>query len=223
MFDETSALGRMARVLANALAIAGGMTLVAMVGLIYLQIARPLYSNSHAEMFSLSLAFIVLLGWILTNLLQSFRPLTLWAMPALGIGLLVVLLPSSMPAYIADNEMPDQFVLEHVDELQHTHALLSNELESASALAWRLQRPDVTLYDTEGELRYGLQYADSAPRKVDLEQVQAWLKDARQHGSVGVLLRVNSTSEMREAGQLPPGGKRYYKGYLELILYPQAP
>ncbi|WP_447892884.1 lipid IV(A) 4-amino-4-deoxy-L-arabinosyltransferase [Pseudomonas marginalis] len=196
--------------------------MAAMVGLIYLQIARPLYGNSHAEMFSLSLAFIVLLGWILTNLLQSFRPLTLWAMPALGIGLLVVLLPSSMPAYIADNEMPDQFVLEHVDELQHTHALLSNELESASALAWRLQRPDVTLYDTEGELRYGLQYADSAPRKVDLEQVQAWLKDARQHGSVGVLLRVNSTSEMREAGQLPPGGKRYYKGYLELILYPQA-
>lgn len=197
--------------------------MAAMVGLIYLQIAKPLYSNSHAEMFSLSLAFIVLLGWILTNLLQSVRPLTLWAMPALGIGLLVVLLPSSMPAQIADNEMPDQFVLEHLDELQQTHALLSNELGNASALAWRLQRPDVTLYDTEGELRYGLQYADSAQRKVDLEQVQAWLKDARQHGSVGVLLRVKSTSEMREAGQLPPGGKRYYKGYLELILYPQAP
>ncbi|RDS90590.1 lipid IV(A) 4-amino-4-deoxy-L-arabinosyltransferase [Pseudomonas fluorescens] len=197
--------------------------MAAMVGLIYLQIARPLYSNSHAEMFSLSLAFIVLLGWILTNLLQSVRPLTLWAMPALGIGLLVVLLPSSMPAYIADNEMPDQFVLEHLDELQHTHALLSNELGSASALAWRLQRPDVALYDTEGELRYGLQYAGAVTRKVELEQVQGWLKEARQHGSVGVLLRVNSTSEMREAGQLPPGGKRYYKGYLELILYPQAP
>lgn len=197
--------------------------MAAMVGLIYLQIARPLYSNSHAEMFSLSLAFIVLLGWILTNLLQSVRPLTLWAMPALGIGLLVVLLPSSMPAYIADNEMPDQFVLEHLDELQHTHALLSNELGSASALAWRLQRPDVALYDTEGELRYGLQYAGAVTRKVELEQVQRWLKEARQHGSVGVLLRVNSTSEMREAGQLPSGGKRYYKGYLELILYPQAP
>ncbi|MBY8945002.1 MULTISPECIES: lipid IV(A) 4-amino-4-deoxy-L-arabinosyltransferase [unclassified Pseudomonas] len=197
--------------------------MAAMISLIYLQIARPLYSNSHAEMFSLSLAFIVLLGWILTNLLQSVRPLTLWAMPALGIGLLVVLLPSSMPAYIADNEMPDQFVLEHLDELQHTHALLSNELGSASALSWRLQRADVALYDTEGELRYGLQYAGSVKRKVELEQVQGWLKEARQHGSVGVLLRVNSTSEMREAGQLPPGGKRYYKGYLELILYPQTP
>ncbi len=197
--------------------------MAAMVGLIYLQIARPLYSNSHAEMFSLSLAFIVLLVWILSHLLQAFRPLTLWAMPVLGIGILVILLPASMPQVIADNEMPDTFVSEHQQVLQQTHALLSNDLSLAAALAWRLQRPEVGLYDTQGELRYGLQYAGSAQRKVDLEQVQAWLKDARQHGSVGVLMRVSSTSEMREAGQLPPGGKRYYKGDLELILYPQAP
>ncbi|OIN45829.1 4-amino-4-deoxy-L-arabinose lipid A transferase [Pseudomonas azotoformans] len=197
--------------------------MAAMIGLIYLQIARPLYSNSHAEMFSLSLAFIVLLAWILANLLQVIRPLTLWAMPALGIGVLVILLPASMPSWIADNEMPDQFVLEHLEELQQTQALLSNELGSASALAWRLKRPEVSLYDTEGELRYGLQYAGSVHRKVELDEVQAWLKNARQQGSVGVLLRVNSTSEMREAGQLPPGGKRYYKGYLELIIYPKLP
>ncbi|WP_282396966.1 lipid IV(A) 4-amino-4-deoxy-L-arabinosyltransferase [Pseudomonas sp. PS01298] len=194
--------------------------MAAMIGLIYLQIARPLYGHSHAEMFGLSLAFIVLLVWILSNLLQAFRPLTLWAMPTLGIGLLVILLPASMPAQIADNEMPDQFVLEHMNELQQTQALLANSLENASALAWRLKRTQVSLYDTEGELRYGLQYAGSMHRKVELEQVQAWISEARQHGSVGVLMRVNSTSEMREAGQLPPGGKRYHKGYLELIVYP---
>ncbi len=197
--------------------------MAAMIGLIYLQIARPLYGHSHAEMFSLSLAFIVLLVWILTNLLQAFRPLTLWAMPALGIGLLVILLPASMPAQIADNEMPDPFVLEHIDELQQTHALLANALENASAMAWRLQRPDVALYATEGELRYGLQYAGSAQRKVEPENVQAWLTEARRHGSVGVLMRISSTSEMREAGQLPPGGKRYSKGYLQLIVYPPLP
>ncbi|WP_338487308.1 lipid IV(A) 4-amino-4-deoxy-L-arabinosyltransferase [Pseudomonas trivialis] len=197
--------------------------LLAMVALIYLQIDRPLYGNSHAEMFSLSLAFIVLLGWILANLLQAFRPLTLWATPALGIGLLVVLLPVGMPAQIANNEMPDQFVLEHLDELQQTQALLSNQLESASALAWRLNRADVTLYNTEGELRYGLTYADAAHRKVNLETVQAWLTEARKHGSVGVLLRVRSTSEHREEGQLPPGGKRYRKGDLVITLYPQSP
>ncbi len=197
--------------------------MVAMVALIYLQLTRPLYGNSHAEMFSLSLTFIVLLGWILSNLLQAVRPLTLWAMPALGIGLLVVLLPVGMPEFVADNEMPDQFVLEHLDDLQQTQALLSNELESASALAWRLNRTEVTLYNTEGELRYGLQYPDSVHRKVGLDDVQAWLADARKQGSVGVLMRVRSTSEHIEEGQLPPGGKRYRKGDLVLILYPQSP
>lgn len=197
--------------------------LVAMVGLIYLQVSNPMYGHSHAEMFSLSLAFIVLLFWILTNLLQAVRPLTLWAMPALGIGLLVALLPAGMPEMITDTEMPDQFVLEHMDELQQTHALISNELGSASALSWRLRRPEVAFYDTEGELRYGLKYADSIHRKVDLDSVQAWLADARQQGSVGVLMRVRSTSEHREEGQLPPGGKRYRKGALLLIIYPQLP
>ncbi|NWA92413.1 lipid IV(A) 4-amino-4-deoxy-L-arabinosyltransferase [Pseudomonas sp. D8002] len=200
-----------------------GIGLAAMVTLIYLQIDRPMYGNSHSEMFNLSLTFIVLMGWMLANLLQAFRPLALWAMPALGIGLLVALLPAGMPAVVEDNQMPDQFVLQHLDELQKTQALLSNELESASALAWRLRRPEVTLYNTEGELRYGLQYADSMHRKVDLDSVQAWLKQARQQGSVGVLMRVRSTSEMREAGQLPLGGKRYYKGDLEIIIYPQLP
>ena len=197
--------------------------LVAMVGLIYLQVSNPMYGHSHAEMFSLSLAFIVLLFWILTNLLQAVRPLTLWAMPALGIGLLVALLPAGMPEMVTDTEMPDQFVLEHMDELQQTHALISNELGSASALSWRLRRPEVAFYDTEGELRYGLKYADSIHRKVDLDSVQAWLADARQQGSVGVLMRVRSTSEHREEGQLPAGGKRYRKGALLLIIYPQLP
>ena len=197
--------------------------MAAMVTLIYLQIGDPLYGNSHAEMFSLSLTFIVLLGWVLTNLLQAFRPLTLWATPALGIGLLVLLLPAGMPARISNNEMPDQFVLEHLDELQQTQALLSNELGSASALAWRLNRSDVAFYDTEGELQYGLQYPDTVQRKVGLDDVQSWLAEARRQGAVGVLMRVRSTSEHLEEGQLPPGGKRYRKGDLVLTIYPKLP
>lgn len=195
----------------------------AMAALIYLQIDNPLYSNSHAEMFSLSLSFIVLLGWILANVLQVSRPLTLWAMPALAIGLLVALLPAGMPEEITDTEMPDQFVLEHLDELQQTHALISNELGTASALSWRLRRPQVAFYDTEGELRYGLKYEDSAHRKVSLENIQPWLSEARKEGSVGVLMRVRSTSEHREEGQLPAGGKRYRKGPMLMIIYPQLP
>jgi 4-amino-4-deoxy-L-arabinose transferase len=60
------------------------LAIAALVALIYLQATREIYE--HTEMFSLSLGYIVLLGWLIAGALQTVRPLTLWAMPALGIG-----------------------------------------------------------------------------------------------------------------------------------------
>ena len=43
---------------------------------------------------------------------------------------------------------------------------------AASALAWRLKRPDVALYNTIGELKYDLAYPDSVKQRVDPDNVQ---------------------------------------------------
>ncbi|WP_259745131.1 lipid IV(A) 4-amino-4-deoxy-L-arabinosyltransferase, partial [Pseudomonas protegens] len=67
----------------------------ALVALVVIQITRPVYG--HDEMLSLSLVFIMLMGWIIANLLPASRPLNYWAAPALGIWLLVALLPAGMP------------------------------------------------------------------------------------------------------------------------------
>lgn len=150
----------------------------ALVALIYLQATREIYANT--EMFSLSLAYIVLLGWIIAGSLQALRPLTLWAMPALGIGLLVALLPAAMPATIVNSKMPDQFIAEHQQELSQTSSLLSNDLGAASALSWRLRRPQVDLFNTVGELKYGLDDPAMASRKVSLEGVGQWMTEARK-------------------------------------------
>ena len=201
--------------LLNALLAVAGLT-----GLIYLQVTRPVYANT--EMYSLSLGLIVLMGWLLANALQAMRPLQLWAAPALGMGLLVALLPAAMPASVVNNKMPDQFIAEHVQELSQTRTLLSNELGSAAALSWRLNRPDVTLYDTEGELKYGLDYADSATRKVDMANIGEWMKEAQARGPVGVVMRARSAHEVQEVDMLPLGGKRYERGDLAIFIFPQA-
>ncbi|MEB0204707.1 lipid IV(A) 4-amino-4-deoxy-L-arabinosyltransferase [Pseudomonas sp. CCC3.1] len=211
------ARGRCIRVnglLNTLLAVAG------LAGLVYLQVARPVYANT--EMFSLSLGFIVLMVWLLTNALQAMRPLTLWAAPALGMGVLVALLPAAMPATVVNSKMPDQFIAEHTQELSQTSTLLSNDLGAASALSWRLGRPEVTLYDTVGELKYGLGYPDSAKRQVDVDTISGWLKDAQSRGSVGVVMRVNSAQEVHEVERLPQGGKRYERGNLAIFIFPQA-
>ncbi|WP_064118141.1 lipid IV(A) 4-amino-4-deoxy-L-arabinosyltransferase [Pseudomonas fluorescens] len=190
---------------------------VALIALIYLQASKAIYENT--EMFSLSLVFIVLIGWIIANALQIMRPLTLWAMPALGIGLLIALLPAAMPAHIVASKMPDQFIAEHQPALSETSALLSNDLGAASALSWRLKRPQVDLFNTVGELKYGLEDPAMAARKVGLDDVGQWMTDARKKGSVGVVMRVNSTQEAEEIERLPADGKHYQRGNLHIYIF----
>jgi len=192
----------------------------ALVALLYVQATRETYQNS--EMFSLSLLYIVLVGWIISNALQVLRPLTLWAMPALGIGLLVALLPAAMPATIVNSKMPDQFIAEHQQALSETSSLLSNDLGAASALSWRLRRPQVDLFNTVGELKYGLDDPTMASRKVSLDGVSEWMTQARKKGSVGVVMRVNSTSDEQQLALLPVDGRHWRRGNLEIFIFAQS-
>ncbi|WP_285434151.1 lipid IV(A) 4-amino-4-deoxy-L-arabinosyltransferase [Pseudomonas sp. fls2-241-R2A-110] len=194
-----------------------GVTLL--LALVYLQLKKPLYDH---ELHNLVLVFIGLIGWIMANLLQAFRPLQCWAAPAFGSLLLIGLLPAGLPNSVVSNKTPDQFILHHVDELAQTGKLLSNDLGTASALAWRLKRPDVALYNTVGELKYGLAYPDSSKQRVDTDSVQEWMREARRNGSVGVVMRVKGDDELQEIELLPKDGKRYEQGNLVILIFPQG-
>jgi 4-amino-4-deoxy-L-arabinose transferase len=193
---------------------------VALIALLYLQATKEIYANT--EMFSLSLMFFALIGWIIANALQVLRPLLFWAMPALGLWLLVALLPAAMPSQIVNSKMPDQFIAEHLDALSQTSSLLSNDLGAASALSWRLKRPQVDLFNTIGELKYGLEDPAMASRKVTMDNVGQWMTEARKKGAVGVVMRVNSVQEVQEVELLPIDGKRYQRGNLEILIFPQS-
>ena len=193
--------------------------LTALLALVYLQLKKPLYNH---ELHNLVLVFIGLIGWIMANLLQAFRPLQCWAAPAFGSLLLIGLLPAGLPDSVVANKMPDQFIRHHADELAQTGRLLSNDLGAAAALAWRLKRPDVALYNTIGELTYGLAYPDSVQQRVDPDQVQQWMRNARQSGSVGVVMRVKGEDELQEIERLPKDGKRYEQGNLVILIFPQG-
>lgn len=193
--------------------------LLTLFALVYLQLKKPLYNH---ELHNLVLVFIGLIGWIMANLLQAFRPLQCWAAPAFGSLLLIGLLPAVLPDSVVANKTPDAFILKHAQELGQTGQLLSNDLGAAAALAWRLHRPNVALYNTIGELKYGLAYPDGVQQRVDPKQVQQWMREARRNGSVGVLMRIKGDDELREVERLPKDGKRYEQGNLVILIFPQA-
>ncbi|MDR6609408.1 lipid IV(A) 4-amino-4-deoxy-L-arabinosyltransferase [Pseudomonas synxantha] len=192
---------------------------VTLLALVYLQLKKPIYDH---ELHNLVLVFIGLIGWIMANLLQAFRPLQCWAAPAFGSLLFIGVLPAGLPNSVVANKTPDQFILDHAQELGQSAKLLSNDLGAASALSWRLKRPEVAFFNTIGELKYGLAYPDSLKQRVDPDQVQQWMHDARQQGSVGVVMRVKGEEELRELEQLPKEGKRYEQGNLVILIIPQA-
>jgi 4-amino-4-deoxy-L-arabinose transferase len=216
---------KLAQAQGRALRINGWLNLtlgvVALLALTWFQLKTPLYEHGQ-ETLGLVLVFACLFGWIIVNLLQAARPVKLWAAPALGSWLLVALAPAALPHSVVYNKTPDQFIIDHLPDLQPTSALLSNDLGAASALAWRLQRADVTLYNTVGEVKYGLAYPDAAQRKVDMTQVQQWMSEARQKGAVGVVMRVKGDDEIAEVNLLPQDGKRFEQGNLVILVFPQA-
>ncbi|WP_214346294.1 lipid IV(A) 4-amino-4-deoxy-L-arabinosyltransferase [Pseudomonas congelans] len=195
------------------------VTFVVLLALMYLQLKQPVYENEPTH---LSLAVILLLGWTLANALQGLRPLTFWAMPALGSWLLIALLPAALPNEVVNNKTPDPFVVRHQAELADCAHLLSNDLGAASASAWRLKRPDVALFNTWGELEYGLGYPDVQGREVRLHDIDAWMKNARSEGRVGVIMRGKSDEELQELERLPKDGQRYDEGNLAILIYEKS-
>jgi len=193
---------------------------VALVALLVVQHRQALYDQQPLH---LTLAVVILLGWIVANVLQGLKPLRFWAVPAAGAWLGILLVPLALPDSVVFNKTPDQFVVRHIDELASANQLLSNDLGAAAALSWRLKRKDVVLYDTQGELKYGLNYPQASTRAVDWNQVQAWMTQARREGSVAVLMRGDEADNAHEFSLLPADGKRYEEGNLTLLIFDRTP
>ncbi len=196
---------------------------IAVIGLAavaWLQVKKPVYIDEPQH---LALAILALASVAVANVLALVRPLRFWVAPAIGMGFLVALLPTALPNSIVNNKTPDAFIAEHTDELRGVHTLLSNDLGAASALAWHVARPEVYLYNTVGETKYGQGYADAQYRQVELDHVQAWMTEQRRQGTVGVVMRVKSDDEVHEVDLLPKDGKHYEQGNLNIYIFDQTP
>jgi 4-amino-4-deoxy-L-arabinose transferase len=189
----------------------------ALLGVLVLQVVHPVYSQQPLQ---LCLALLVCLAWAACGFLQWLRPTRYWFAPAIGLWVLIALLPPAMPLSVVDNKMPDQFIARHLGELKDSKSLLSNELGAASALAWRLDRRDVTLLDVQGELQYGLSYPDASERKVASAEVSQWLARHAAQGPVGMVLNLSGKAAGQVPGWIPPGATVYRENNLLIVILP---
>src|SRR5699024_9411318 len=85
----------------------------------------------------------------------------LWAVSAFCPLLLGLLLGWALPQNVIDSKLPGPFIQQHEQVLANAHTLVASEPGMAYALAWSLRRSDIHLYNSRGELAYGLDYADA--------------------------------------------------------------
>lgn len=192
----------------------------ALLGLGVVQAVHPVYLHQSLQ---IALAVLVCLAWVLCGLAQWLRPSRYWLAPALGLWVLIALLPAAMPSSVVDNKMPDQFIARHLDALKASRSLLSNELGAASALAWRLNRSDVTLLDVTGELQYGLAYPDASDRRITTQEVQAWLARHIANGPVGIVLSLSGKEGGTPPLWIPPGSQVFRENNLLIVISRTAP
>jgi 4-amino-4-deoxy-L-arabinose transferase len=83
----------------------------------------------------------------------------------------------------------------------------------ASAVAWTLERDEVTLLETSGELAYGLGYADAAGRRVAAADFPEWLERVRAEHDVALFM------DQDWVGPLPAADSVVGQGPITLLLY----
>jgi 4-amino-4-deoxy-L-arabinose transferase len=111
-----------------------------------------------------------------------------WWLVALCPLLFGLVVGHIVPQKTMAHKQPQIFINDIRSELTGSRTILSNNVGVAAALAWEMKRSDILLFARKGELEYGLGYADSAEHFVSAEQFPDWLKEARQHGHVSLLL-----------------------------------
>jgi 4-amino-4-deoxy-L-arabinose transferase len=151
---------------------------------------KPLYDPDENTKIALVLASFLAwsaIGWW-TAYRGSQKGTQRWWLAALcplAFGLVV---GHTVPQKNMATKQPQYFINDILFELADSRHILSNNVGIAAGLAWEMKRSDITLFDKKGELEYGLNYADSAERFVSTEQFPEWLKEARRHGPVSLLL-----------------------------------
>ncbi|MGP4123437.1 MAG: lipid IV(A) 4-amino-4-deoxy-L-arabinosyltransferase [Sodalis sp. (in: enterobacteria)] len=138
------------------------------------------------------------------------------ALCPLGIALLV---GHVIPRKVINSKQPQLFIQTVRPQLENSRFILADSVGVAAGLAWELQRSDISLFERQGELAYGLSYPDAAIRCIPEEGFSDWLHDRCKEGSVAlVLLLPNGESQI---DHLPHASEIFRHGRLALLVYHQ--
>lgn len=157
----------------------------ALLGLIFLVIHRGRHFDLSIDLRAYTLSIMTLSCIAIIGLLATWMPRRV-AMLALIPTLLAWTVPFCLPAGRIYDKAPVVFALQHADLFKRSAVLASNGISDSAAMSWVTERDDIVMYDTTGELEFGLR--DRPDRWVDEADLPVWLRRMRQCGRITMML-----------------------------------
>ncbi|WP_213990726.1 lipid IV(A) 4-amino-4-deoxy-L-arabinosyltransferase [Sodalis sp. dw_96] len=198
-----------------------GALCIAVVVVMGFGLLSPHSLYNRQEWPKIIIGVIAFAGWVLFAALSGRRGGQRFAWAAACPLLLALLVGYVIPQNTVNNKQPQHFIRANADLLNHDGYLLSNNVGVATTLAWELKRSDIEIYRDKGELSYGLAYPDAQGHFVSEADFPDWLSQARRHGNVALLLRLDD--DQSYIRNLPDADAVRRQNWLALYFYRQRP
>lgn len=166
-----------------------------------------------------SFAFLI---WALIGALAIFHSERRWFWVSccpLGIALLV---GSAIPNTVVHSKQPQAFIEAISPQLADSQYILANNTGIASGIAWQMQRSDIDLYQSKGELGYGLDYPGNEARFTTSADFPQWLEKHRRSGNVALVILLSNGRTLEQLALPKPDDIRS-DGHLVLLRYLKTP
>ncbi|QNK30704.1 lipid IV(A) 4-amino-4-deoxy-L-arabinosyltransferase [Serratia sp. JUb9] len=173
------------------------------------------------EGIKLALGATAFAGWLLFAVLSLGEGGRRWTWAAACPLLLCLLIGYAIPQQVIDAKQPQNFIRTNQTLLAHSRYVLSDSVGLAAGLSWQLKRGDVLMYNEQGEVGYGLGYADAHDRFISEGEFASWLAQARQQGNVALALQLSRGESLSD--RLPPPDKMQRMNRYVLYWYQQQP
>ncbi|MDT9587125.1 MAG: lipid IV(A) 4-amino-4-deoxy-L-arabinosyltransferase [Candidatus Arsenophonus melophagi] len=147
---------------------------------------HPLYDKT--EWPKLTLVIIVFVIWSIISYFSLVSNSKYWLLVSLCSIALSLSIGYALPKNIIDIKLPQQLIRQNISLLQKSKFILADNVGVSAGLAWELRRSDIFLYETPGELRYGLDYPDSQFRLIKKGNFAQWLNQACKAGQISVVI-----------------------------------
>ncbi|WP_421847060.1 phospholipid carrier-dependent glycosyltransferase [Marinomonas sp.] len=134
---------------------------------------------------------------------------------------LLLLLPFFLPMKVVNNKHPEVFYEQHISLIDQDAWVITNYPGLIGGLGWILDRSDIDLLESYGELEYGVKRSEQQ-RYFRYDEFREQLKK-RQHSQQVVLAFYANPTDAHVFKELPAPAQQYQGGNFHLYIYPKLP